>query len=364
MINLLGFIAALLFCFAIRQLCFNKEDTPTAAGAIVMAIGIFLYSAMQQFSFYAYGEIFAFILAAIWSLIVLAIMSTLLDHSFHKKHLKDPVHLFAVGTWVAGTSVLGNVIFQFSLDLGIFPYIMGMLNILLYLWFLSYVFPAFLIIFKSSAKDNAHGVLLLPTVGTQSIVLLLYNIFHRLLPAFGNICLISFGILLYIIGFYLIFRRYLLQRNWNLADDWKNTNCIVHGAISITGLATVTTEVFDYHFQFFLWMWAIVFFVLIEAVELYRAILRIKKFGIVGGVGKYDVSQWSRNFTFGMLYAFTARFQLPGSSSFAHLRHVILTVGPWIVLLFLFIEIVIFFKSKLKWSIGKNRRQSEAQMNE
>lgn len=359
MINLLGFGAALLFCLAIRWLCFKKDATPTAAGAVVMAIGIFLYSAMQQFAIYAYGEVFAFILAAVWLITVLSILATLHDHSFRKKYLDDPVQLFAIGTWVAGTSVLGNVIYQFSLDLGIFPYVMGALNILLYMWYLYHVFPAFFKIYRSDAKNHVHGVLLLSTVGTQSIVLLLYNIFRHLLPDWGNRGLIVFGIVLYGIGFYLIIRRYLFQWNWNIADDWKNTNCIVHGAISITGLAAVTTGVFGYWFEFLLWMWVIVFFVIVEAIEVYRAVVRIKKYGIFQGIGSYDVSQWSRNFTFGMLYAFTANFQVVGGSLFVPLRHAIVVFGPWVVFLFLIIEILIFLRDRVKWSIGKGFKQSE-----
>lgn len=360
MINLLGFVAALIFCLGLRWLCFKKEVTPTAAGAIVMAIGIFLYSAMQQFTIYAYGEVLTFILAAVWLIIVLSIVSTLIDHSFHKKHLDGPVHLFAIGTWVAGTSVLGNVIYQFSLDLGIFPYVMGFLNIILYLCYLYHMFPAFIKIFRSNAKDHVHGVLLLSTVSTQSIVLLLFNIFHHILPDWGNMMLITFGIVLYCIGFYLITRRYILQKDWNIADDWKNTNCIVHGALSITGLAAVTTGVFGYNFEFVLWIWAIAFFVIVEGIEVYRAVLRVKKYGIFKGIGSYDVSQWSRNFTFGMLYAFTANFQVIGSSFFVSLRHVIVTSGPWVVMVFLLIEIMLFFRAKVKW----NFKQTEAEKND
>lgn len=312
-----------------------------------MAIGIFLYSAMQQFSIYAYGEVFAFILASVWLLIVLSICSTLRDKSFREKHLNNPIALFAIGTWVAGTSVLGNVIHQFSLNLGIFPYIMGVLNIILYLWYLNHVIPAFLTIVRSGMKDKVHGVLLLTTVSTQSIVLLLFNIFQGILPEWGNKTLIGFGIVLYGAGFYLIMRRYLLQRSWNIADDWKNTNCIVHGAVSITGLAAVTTETFSYTFQLALWIWVIIFFILVEGIEMYRAAVRTKKYGLIKGVFTYDISQWSRNFTFGMLYAFTARFQMDADSIFSPLREIILSVGPWFVLMFLMIEIGLFIKSKV-----------------
>src|SRR5699024_6186250 len=125
-------------------------------------------------------------LAAIWSIIVLSILKTLIDGTFYQLYLTNPINIFAIGTWVAGTSVLGNVIHQFSLNLGIFPYVMGTLNVALFIWYLYHCFRAIPAIINSSAKDKVHGVLLLATVSTQSIVLLLYNIFNRLLPDFGS----------------------------------------------------------------------------------------------------------------------------------------------------------------------------------
>lgn len=121
----------------------------------------------------------------------------------------------------------------------------------------------------------------------------------------------------------------------------------------------------SYNFDLLLWIWVIVFFILVEEIELIRAILRMKKHGIMQGVGSYHVSQWSRNFTFGMLYAFTVNFRDIDNSFFVLLRHVIVVVCPWIVCLFLIAEIIIFFKAKVKWSLkqseGKNSGQKRYQ---
>ncbi|WP_404452302.1 hypothetical protein LG329_18320 [Virgibacillus necropolis] len=362
MINLLYFSIVFAFCYFIQRLFLKKEFSSTASGAIVMGNGIFLYSAMQQFpSLYDYGEIFAFILAAVWALIVISIISTIPKHSFKKRHFPNSIHVFAIGTWVAGTSVLGNVIHQFSLNLGIFPYIMGILNVALYIWYMYHIFKAYREIFRTSAKNQVHGVILLSTVSTQSIVLLLFNIFNKGLPDWGSATLIGFGILLYCIGLYLIFRRYVFIRNWNMKDDWKNTNCILHGAISITGLATVTTGVFNYNFILLLWIWVIALFVIVEGIEISRIIIRIKSYGLVLAIGSYDESQWSRNFTFGMLYAFTARFQMDTSSIFYPIRNIIIEYGPWVVLLFLVNEILLFFK--VKWNKKRDLKQGEVGTN-
>ncbi|MDC3413516.1 hypothetical protein [Terrihalobacillus insolitus] len=316
-----------------------------------MANGIFLYSAIKQFPLlYEHGKLFAFILTAVWALIVLSVLSTLVNRTFKKRHLDDPIQLFAIGTWVAGTSVLGNVIYQFSLNLGLIPYMMGILNVVLYLWYIYYCMKAYFVIFQTTAKDQVHGVLLLATVSTQSIVLLLYNIFDQIIPNWGNTIIIYFGIFLYLIGFSLILRRYIVVRNWHIADDWQNTNCILHGAISITGLAASTTGALPYPFTLFLWIWVIVWFMIVEGIELLRAISRINRFGIVKAIGNYNVSQWSRNFTFGMLYAFTASFTIEEGMLLVPLRQIILDYGAWLVLLFLINEILLFFKAKVKWA--------------
>lgn len=353
--NLLWFLLAFLLCLIIKMLFIKPGATPTPSGAIIMAIGIFLYSAMQHLTrLYAYGELLAFVLAAVWSLIVLSIFRTLIDKTFHKLYLKNPINIFAIGTWVAGTSVLGNVIHQFSLNLGVFPYVMGTLNVILFIWYIYHCFRAFPAIIHSSAKNKVHGVLLLATVSTQSIVLLLYNIFNHLLPTYGSTIVISFGILVYVAGLILILRRFVCIRNWNLADDWNNTNCILHGAISITGLASATTASMPASIILLLWIWALFWFILVEAIEFCRVIARIREYGIREAIFKYDVSQWSRNFTFGMLYAFTAKFSLAEESVLQPIRSAILMVGPWIVFIFLVYEIILFFKDNA--TIGSLRK--------
>ena len=49
-------------------------------------------------------------------------------------------------------------------------------------------------------------------------------------------------------------------------------------------------------------------FLVIEGIEVLRAIARVRHHGVGLGLLSYDVSQGSRNFTFGMFYAFTLQF--------------------------------------------------------
>jgi hypothetical protein len=69
----------------------------------------------------------------------------------------------------------------------------------------------------------------------------------------------------------------------------------------------------------------------------------VRQYGLHTGAGVYDVSQWARNFTFGMFYAFTAasleRFA-PGAdpSWLVAVQRAVAAVGPYVVLALLLIE--------------------------
>ncbi|MFP5303400.1 hypothetical protein R2R70_19675, partial [Cobetia sp. SIMBA_158] len=45
--------------------------------------------------------------------------------------------------------------------------------------------------------------------------------------------------------------------------------------------------------------------IVVETIEIVRAIIRIKEYGFKQGILTYHITQWARNFTFGMLYFFT-----------------------------------------------------------
>jgi hypothetical protein len=92
-----------------------------------------------------------------------------------------------------------------------------------------------------------------------------------------------------------------------------------------------------------LWLYVALVFVAVEGIEALRLWLRVREYGWRAGVGVYDVSQWARNFTFGMFYAFTAaaleRFA-PGADPawLVGMQRAVAAVGPWVVLALLLIE--------------------------
>nr|MDA8352318.1 hypothetical protein [Bacillota bacterium] len=84
-----------------------------------------------------------------------------------------------------------------------------------------------------------------------------------------------------------------------------------------------------------------------------RVAMRLKQYGPTVGIGTHRITQWSRNFTFGMLYAFTLHFDLSETVfaylSILHLIHRwILTGGAWIVLGLLVNECLLYIKANIR----------------
>ncbi len=82
----------------------------------------------------------------------------------------------------------------------------------------------------------------------------------------------------------------------------------------------------------------------VELIELARLRARIRNLGWRQAVLVYDTSQWARNFTVGMFYAFTLAFAERFAIGATYpvldaLRHAILGGGPYVVLGLLLIEL-------------------------
>lgn len=183
------------------------------------------------------------------------------------------------------------------------------------------------------------------TVATQAVAL----IGLRLFPAVTAVsviaaALMALGVAFYAVGAFLVSRRYT-GGGWTLADDWANANCILHGALSITGLTAVVSGWFSAGAILALWGVVVAILVVVETIELARLAARIRIGGWRGAVGVYDVSQWARNFTFGMFCAFTfafaARYPLAAPSAWGALRAVVVAYGAYVVLALLAAETVL-----------------------
>lgn len=347
-------IFILLFCVftVIRISSFTKSPSDTAAGAIVMACGIFINGPMRNIHFIGgyQGEVAAIMLFLLWIFIGASFVNSIFQKSFSDKHLKIPIKRFAIGTWVAGTSVCGIAIYQRVTWLTTFAGLLFFANAILWVYYIRICVISYGKIFKDNLFNKVHGVLLLSTVSTQSIVVFGSTIFGNRYPALLSKIFILIGIIFYVIAFILILKRYLFNEDWSVEDDWQNTNCILHGAMSITGLASVVSGVINFKVVLGIWLWVLIWFLIVETIEVYRAWKRIIKYGFMAGIAAYDVTQWSRVFTFGMLYTFTMKFNLTDSKTpfLLNMQKFILQYGLWIVVCIITVEILLFFGNEFK----------------
>ncbi len=339
----------------IRYLFMKNIPSPTGSGAIVMGIGIFINGAIVQFAFL--NKELAPSLTLILFLLLLFIAGSygmdVVKRELFQAHFANPVGSFAVGTWIAGTSVCGIALCQRQPGWKPFVQLLVIGNIGLWFYFVIHAVQNFYRFLTTESWRKVHGVLLLSTVSTQSLVIVWKaafgtSVFYRLAAPW----IILLGVLFYIISFSLIARRYASEgRSIDLDKSWFNTNCIIHGAMSITGLASAVSGVVPADLILLVWLWVLFWFIIVEIIETARAIKRTRLYGFVDGLLVYDPTQWSRNFTFGMLYAFTLNFDISQSTaanSFLRPLHgAMIRNFAWVVLVLLLLEIVVFFRDRL-----------------
>lgn len=342
---ILSFFILLIISEIIRRFYRRNDSISTSVGSIIMAIGIFALFALQElpFSNILVSQLVTLELLILWIYIVIYIFLTIIKMGFsvliHDLHDK-----LGIGTWVAGTAVLGMLILKDFPSFYIISLILALLAFAIwiaYLWMILHELQ--ILLFKHSKVHT--GIILLTTVSTQSIVLLINSLFTNRVSIFVNDALIMLGYLFYCIGLMIILKYLLSIKLKRLVLSWDNTNSIIHGALSISGLASLVAGSVKDDFIIFIWLSATILFILVEGISLIKLYYRIQIAGIMKGVCLYNISQWSRNFTYGMYYAFTL------SISDHHLTsnltmNTISIYGQYIVFLMLLIEIIIFFRNK------------------
>ncbi len=329
-----------------RRALLPVTPSPTAAGAIVMAAGIFGLAAFQRIPALPASAMqpFAIGLLVVWSFIAASYAACWLQGRM-ASHTAAPMDGLAVGTWVAGTAVAARVILHGVPAWRAAAIALAIAALLLWLWYLALVLRAFRAVIASPGRLRVTGRILLSTVSTQSLALLAWHLwpdaaFLRA-PVAG---LIVLGYLFYAAGLVLVIQRYLREPRWSLSEDWDNTNCIVHGAMSISGLAVASTGVLPEFLGVATWLYALLVLLAVEAIEVARMSQRVRQRGLHQGILTYHVSQWSRNFTFGMFYALTlalapAYASYPALSPLMPFVDWLLARGPYIVLFFLLLEL-------------------------
>ncbi|HEU4964283.1 MAG TPA: hypothetical protein VFV52_10595 [Bacilli bacterium] len=348
---LAGFAVLVAFCvvWAVREIWKRNVRFPTVAGAIVMASGVLLVDTWKRVELLQEGAapFVAVFLMGVAGCLFSAFVRDGWKGMLFKAHVRHPVKSFALGTWVAGLAVLVVLIVQGLPTVRWLAVALYGVMIPLWLSYLGVVARNYKYIWQARTKgrllEQMQGGLLLACVATQAMLVAGDKLLAGSFPRWLAFVLLAVGCLMYGMGLMMILVRYVRRRPLRLADRWENANCIIHGALSITGLAACLTEAWSADLVAGLWVVVCGLFVLVEGIEVVRAVERVRLYGWRRGLFCYSVTQWARNFTFGMLVAFTVNLPWQGSflgreSFSASLIHGVLTAGTYTVFALFLIE--------------------------
>jgi hypothetical protein len=347
-IIVLYFSIYIFLCIGIITfIIYKKIDVRTSTMAAVMALGIITQGVLYNFFgsrsyFGVYEKILSVINLSLWSSFSFSFLLSIFKKKFREIHYSNPINRFGIGTWVAGTSICAILIAKQLTEWAFIANALAGFIFFLWLIYIGICIRAFFDVYDKRLTKNAHGILLLSTVSTQSIVLLMSAVYKDV-PYVIDLIFISIGLGFYLLSTFIIIKRYsTTYHSWSIEKDWNNTNCILHGALSITGLACIKSNLPGGHGIIVIWLCAAIAFLIVESLEIYRLYKRIKSLGLKKRIFVYDTSQWSRIFTFGMFYTFTFLIA-PRLSVISDIQNMISTLGIWVIVILFLIELFLCF---------------------
>ncbi|WNB92135.1 hypothetical protein [Bacillus sp. NEB1478] len=357
-----------LFLLIILSVCLvifitlKKIHVKTSSMAAVMSLGIMIQGVLlnyfgKPFFLSVFGKLLSIINLALWLAFILSFFMVYAGGKFKELHYSDRINRFGIGTWIAGTSISTILIYKQFNHLSFIPQIITYVDIGMWVVYMCFCLYTFIEIFRTKLFSKVHGILLLTTVSTQSIVLVSNTVFDTF-PSQLNILFLIIGFCFYFIGILFILYRYC-KNSWSIEFDWNNTNCILHGALSISGIACIITDLVNDNIIECLWLSALIIFLFVESIEIYRLIKRIQKYGLKRGLFIYDVTQWARIFTFAMFYTFTSSIKTH-LEVIVFLKKEIVHFGIWFVISLLFIELLLCLSFNIRtYFIKDNRNENE-----
>ncbi|TDK59779.1 hypothetical protein E2K98_17795 [Bacillus salipaludis] len=344
------FIFILLCASLIAFFLLKKIYVPTSTMAAVMSLGIITQGVLSNFfGIHSLEKILSVINFALWSSFSFSILMTFFNKKFREIHYSNPINRFGIGTWVAGTSICTILIAKQFTEWALIAKIISYFNFCLWFFYVLICIQAFFELNSKRLSEKVHGILLLTTVSTQSLVLVMSSVYKKV-PIAVDHFFIMLGLCFYLISAFIIVKRYLMKSSsWSIEKDWNNTNCILHGALSITGLACIRSQSVNEQVIIAIWVCAATIFVIVESIEIYRMYKRMKSLGLKTAIFIYDLSQWSRVFTFGMFFTFTYMIA-PGLSALSAIQKIIITIGIWAVPCLLILEVCLCANHLLQFS--------------
>lgn len=324
---------------------------PTTSGSIVMAMGILFAGIISTMPFFTttMGQGLVIVLSSIYGIIISRFLLDLKKKIFFENHLKDPINSFTIGTWVAATSIIVLNIHYFSTRFVIESWVLYSIALIIWCVYLGIVVRNYIVIMRDPTYlKKVQGAILLPSVATQSLVIVGTTLFKTDLPVEVELGMVGIGFILYMVSIILMILSFTKRTINYTILNWENTNCIIHGALSSAGFVLCLNNSSLGKWLVYYWLFVSVIVLLVEWFELSRSIMRIKNLGIEKGIFVYHPSQWSRNFTLGMYVNFTNH--LPNITLFESVRSTVVTVGKYLVFILFVVEVLLYMKNKLSAS--------------
>lgn len=288
------------------QRYFRQTTHCLGAGVIMMSLAFYAIACLPLLHVPTFViMITALELLILWFYYAVELMQDYVHDEFTMDSLADRL---SVGAWVTGTILTALLLHQVERTLHGFIVLLGLVSVVLYLFYLWIMFQWCLMYWRKRFKLQANGLILLVTISTQSLVMLMGELFRDDIPAEYYQIIISLGAILYFVGMLAVVRYLFIARNGLAAVGWWNVNTLIYGAVSITGIAMLETGVFPAWVIDGIGFFVILTFVIVAVVEVSRFILRVQCKGIRAGVLVYHPSQWYRVFSCTAVFAFALSY--------------------------------------------------------
>ena len=294
---MLIFIIALAALLSI-VLAIRHVQLHTGFMAVVMTLGILNFGVLELPKYHSiFNGLIYYVTFLLWVTFWFHILVCIWKRTFIQKHTAASTNRFTIGTWVAGNSIMivlthhmfdshhGWISFMAALNVG--------------LW-IAFIVMSIVTLGKGITEWRAtslHGNLFLTTVSSQSVAIMLLTIFPQT-PILLIVTIIMMGLIFYAISFLFITSHFSFS-------NWNATNCIFHGALSISGVTLMLSGLWPMENLVMLWLVTLIVFIIIEAAEITVLVKQLTKENPFQVIFSSNISHWSRLFTFCMFFTFT-----------------------------------------------------------
>ncbi|HEX7057173.1 MAG TPA: hypothetical protein VF260_08270, partial [Bacilli bacterium] len=190
--------ASLLIVLIVRRWLLKRTPSETASMASVMAAGIFINGALANFpALDRFGGLFSIVLFSAWFWIAISYISSYFQKTFRTRHLDSPIKIFAIGTWVAGSSVCAVSLARKMPELTALSVFVALVGLAVWLVYVVLCIASYIKIFRLRLFHQVHGVLLIFTVSTQSLVVIGATLMRDVLPGSLFAFMIGLGAVFY-----------------------------------------------------------------------------------------------------------------------------------------------------------------------